>query len=126
MPVFRLYKETKTMKLTIFGVFAVTFCSLSFSGSALRAATISVVNPSFELSGPGTPLTDSIYIYNANAQPYGWAIANPDLGDDLEFVKNGSVSGWGAEDGSYAVDLNGVDPGNTIMTQTITGLDVGI
>jgi hypothetical protein len=95
--------------------------ALAFAAAAsLCAGNITIINPDFELAGPSTPLTAAIYSYNTTTQPYGWTVAQ----QNLEFVDTG-YKGWISESGSYAVDLNGVNAGNAIMTQTLSGFTVG-
>jgi len=110
-----MMKKEGTYRFSGFAAF------LFLAAGTLSAGTIAVVNPSFELAGPGTPLTDSLYSYNTSVQPYGWTVTN----QNLEVIRAGYSGDWVAEDGSYSVDMNGAGAGNTVLTQTITGLDVG-
>ena len=103
------------------GARKIKLLALAFAAAtSLCAANITIVNPDFELAGPSTPLTAGIYSYNTTTQPYGWTVAQ----QNLEFVRVGYKS-WTAESGNYAVDLNGVNAGNAIMTQTLAGFTVG-
>lgn len=88
---------------------------------SLFGGSIAIVNPSFELAGPGTPLTSSIDSYNTSTQPYGWTITQ----GNLEMVQQGYGGYWTSQDGAYSVDMNGVGAGNTVMTQTIGGFTPG-
>ena len=104
------------------GARKIKLLALAFAAAAsLSAGNITIVNPDFELAGPSTSLTAGIYSYNTTTQPYGWTVAQ----GNLEFVRAGYKGFWTTESGNYSVDLNGVNAGNTIMTQTLFGFTVG-
>ena len=78
----------------------------------LSAASIAVVNSSFELSAAGTPWTGNIHSFYAPSGFYGWSVTNHSVD-----IVNGTY--WAAEQGSWSVDLNGASAGT--MSQTIGG-----
>jgi len=90
---------------------------LSLTAPAL--ATPIIINPSFELAAAGTPLTAPVYSYCSN--PYGWTLS----AGNIEFVKNGYAPPWVAQEGEYAVDMNGVNGFGSILSQTISGFTIG-
>jgi hypothetical protein len=104
------------------GARKIKLLALAFAAAtSLCATNITIINPDFELAGPSTPLTADVYSYNTTAQPYGWTVAQ----ENLEFVRAGYDGFWTAESGNYAVDLNGRNAGNTIMSQILSGFTVG-
>jgi hypothetical protein len=88
---------------------------------ATNAMANLLVNGSFELLGPGTPICSTapdcpLVNWSTTNQLYGWDIS---VGN-LETAPVGLAGLWAAGDGEYRVDMNGVHSPGTVLSQNFS------